>query len=551
MGEHMGSRSLLRRGRLVGALAVACVSAVALSTTAAYAEPAPGRIVRAVGTSVVPDSYVVVFKSTVDRKDVATRSGSLATRFGGKITRTYRHAVNGFEISMPAAAAQRLAADSSVAIVEENGIVRVSDTQTPAGAWGLDRIDQRSVLLDDRYHFVATAAGVKAYIIDTGIRLTHNEFGGRAISGIDTIDGGSADDLHGHGTHVAGIVGGATYGVAKRVALVAVRVMDQNGTGTVGQALQGIDWVTADHQAGQTAVANMSLRYGPSEVLDTAVRNSIADGISYGVSAGNNRASACGQSPARVPTAITVAATTFGDVRASFSNDGPCVDLFAPGTDILSAHNSSDTATATLSGTSMAAPHVVGVAALLLSQLGPQHPQSMRDLIVATATSGVVADPGVDTPNKLLFSGPTIPVADFVSGVARFFSGQLRAVNGTQPYVWSVTGLPPGLSASSTGLITGIPRARGQYTVTGTVTDAVGRTTSRSFPWAVVPVNQTFVGSASASRPPTALMRAEEDARQQAAEAGYGQCQVIGRSVESSEPGTWDATVTVNCVLLD
>jgi subtilisin family serine protease len=352
----MGNRSLPRHRRSVGAVAVACAVAVTMSTTPAYAAPPSGRFVPA-GATAVPDSYLVVFKSTVDRTDVVTRSSSLAARFGGRIVRTYEHAVRGFEVSMPEPAARRLAADPSVAFVEENAIVRVADTQTPVPAWGLDRIDQRSVARDDRYHFATTAAGVKAYVIDTGIRLTHQEFGGRAISGIDTVDGGPADDLNGHGTHVAGTLGGATYGVAKGVTLVAVRVLGADGTGTIGQVVQGVDWVTADHQAGQMAVANMSLGAGPSTALDTAVANSITDGITYGVAAGNNQGGdACAKSPARVRPAITVGATTITDARASFSNIGLCLDVFAPGADILSAYHLSDTATRTLSGTSMATP---------------------------------------------------------------------------------------------------------------------------------------------------------------------------------------------------
>jgi subtilisin family serine protease len=550
----MGTRSLLRHRQLVGAVAVTCALAITMSAAPVHAGPPSGRIVPAGGT-VVPDSYLVVFKSTVDRSDVVSRSSSLATRFGGQIVRTYEHAVRGFEISMPESAARKLAADPSVAFVEENAIVRVSDTQTPVPAWGLDRIDQRSLPLDDRYHYATKAAGVKAYVIDTGIRLTHNEFGGRAISGIDTVDGGPADDLNGHGTHVAGTLGGATYGVAKGVTLVAVRVLGAGGTGSVAQAVQGIDWVTADHQAGQMAVANMSLGGAPSAILDTAVANSIADGITYGVSAGNDHGGdACVKSPARVRAAMAVGATTITDARASYSNIGPCLFIFAPGDGILSAYHLSDTATRTLSGTSMATPHVVGVAALLLSQLGPLYsPQSIRDLIAASATPGVVMNPGAGSPNRLLFSGPIVlPVADHTSGVGRSFRGQLPAINGIQPYVWSVAGLPPGVSSSSTGLITGSPDAVGLFTVSYIVTDAVGRTANGSFRWTVLPLSQRFVGSGTGSRPPTALIMAEDDARQQAAEAGYGHCTVIDRTVVRNEEfASWDATVTVNCLLLD
>ena len=205
---------------------------------------------------------------------------------------------------------------------------------------------------------------MKAYIIDTGIRTTHSQFGGRAISGYDAIDGAlPAADCNGHGTHVAGTVGGSTYGVAKAVSLVAVRVLNCSGSGSTSGVIAGIDWVTGNHQAGQPAVANMSLGGGASSSLDTAVRNSIADGVTYALAAGNDNTNACNSSPARTAEALTVGSTTSSDARSSFSNYGTCVDIFAPGSSITSAWHTSDTATNTISGTSMAAPHVAGAAA--------------------------------------------------------------------------------------------------------------------------------------------------------------------------------------------
>jgi subtilisin family serine protease len=248
---------------------------------------------------------------------------------------------------------------------------------------------------------------VNAYIIDTGIRFTHNEFGGRAGSGFDAVDGGAADDCNGHGTHVSGTVGGSTYGVAKNVHLVAVRVLDCGGSGTTAGVIAGIDWVTANHVS--PAVANMSLGGGASTTLDNAVVAAIASGVSFAVAAGNGNflgigVNACNSSPARVPAALTVGATNKNDKRASFSNFGSCVDLFAPGVDITSSWYSSNTATNTISGTSMSSPHVAGVAALYLQGNPGASPATVSAALIANATTGVVTSPGAGSPNRLLFT---------------------------------------------------------------------------------------------------------------------------------------------------
>jgi subtilisin family serine protease len=245
---------------------------------------------------------------------------------------------------------------------------------------------------------------VTAYIIDTGIRLSHEQFGGRAVSGFDAVDGGSADDCNGHGTHVAGTVGGTTYGVAKSVRLVAVRVLGCNGSGSTSGVIAGIDWVTGNHATGAPAVANMSLGGGASTALDNAVNASINDGVTYAIAAGNSNANACNTSPARVPNAITVGATTSSDARSSFSNYGTCLDVFAPGSSITSAWHTSNSATNTISGTSMAAPHVAGVAALALGAVPSDTPAAVRTKIVNSATQGVVGNPGSGSPNLLLYS---------------------------------------------------------------------------------------------------------------------------------------------------
>jgi subtilisin family serine protease len=282
-------------------------------------------------------------------------------------------------------------------------VVTATDTQTPA-TWGLDRIDQRNLPLSNSYTYPTGASNVTAYIIDTGMRLTHSQFSGRAVSGYDAVDGGSADDCNGHGTHVAGTVGSTTYGVAKLVRLVAVRVLDCSGSGTTSGVVAGIDWVTAHHMAGRPAVANMSLGGGVSSALDTAVANSIADGITYAVAAGNSNANACNSSPSRVAAAITVGATTNADARASYSNYGTCLDLFAPGSSVTSAWFTSDTATNTISGTSMAAPHAAGAAALYLAANPTATPSAVRDALVNAATTGIVTNPGTGSPNRLLYT---------------------------------------------------------------------------------------------------------------------------------------------------
>ena len=316
---------------------------------------------------VVPGQYIVVLKSDTRSAVVANAHARSA---GARILAVYGAALKGYAARLTPAQLAAVRADPRVAFVEADRTVSLSTTQTNA-TWGLDRIDQRSRPLSTTYTYFNTGAGVRAYIIDTGIRFSHSQFGGRASSGFDAVDGGSADDCHGHGTHVAGTVGGSTYGVAKGVSLIGVRVLNCSGSGTNSGVIAGVNWVTGNHQAGQPAVANMSLGGGASSALDTAVRNSIADGVSYAVAAGNGNAlgiaqNACNSSPARVAEAMTISATDSSDRKASWANYGNCVDWFAPGVSITSAWYNSNTATRTISGTSMATPHTAGVAALYL-----------------------------------------------------------------------------------------------------------------------------------------------------------------------------------------
>jgi subtilisin family serine protease len=352
----------------------------------------------------IPNQYIVVLKDSV--ADVDGEAGRLARDFGGdrEAGYTYHRAIKGFSVRMPEAQAAKLAGDPRVAFVEEDGAVSMVTTQTGA-TWGLDRIDQRDLPLDGNYNYNATGSGVKAYIIDTGIRATHTQIAGRVISGFTAInDGLGTNDGNGHGTHVSGTVGGTTYGVAKNVTLVAVRVLDSSGSGTNSGVIAGVDFVTSDHQAGQPAVANMSLGGGISSALDTAVTNSINDGVTYAIAAGNDNLDACGTSPARVASAITVGSTTTSDARSSFSNFGTCLDIFAPGSSITSSWNTSDTATNTISGTSMATPHVTGVAALFLETNPTASPATVTAAIINSSTPNKVTNAGTGSPNRLLYS---------------------------------------------------------------------------------------------------------------------------------------------------
>jgi len=401
----------LRLAVLTTVLAV-LASAGANGASVASAAAADGTIRHASSKTAIPGSYIVVLKDTtaLRAQGISATAGSLTRSYSGKIGFIYRHALHGFSVKMTEAQARKLAANPAVAYVEADQAVHLVATQPNPPSWGLDRIDQRNLPLNSSYTYPDSAgSGVRAYIIDTGIRFTHQTFGGRAISGFDAIDGGAADDCHGHGTHVAGTVGGSQYGVAKAVTLVGVRVLNCSGSGTSAQVVAGVDWVTGNHAAGQKAVANMSLGGGADTSIDTAVNNSINDGVTYAIAAGNSNANACNSSPARVAAAITVGATDINDQRASFSNFGTCLDIFAPGVNITSAWMTSDTATNTISGTSMATPHVAGAAALILGAGANQTPQQVRDAMVNNATTGVVGNPGTGSPNRLLFVGAAGP----------------------------------------------------------------------------------------------------------------------------------------------
>ena len=336
------------------------------------------------------------------RPQVQEMARSMARGHGATLVRAYRNVLRGFAVQADDRALARLLADPRVAYVEEDGVVEASATQNNA-TWGIDRIDQRDLPLSGTYTYDTTASSVHAYVIDTGIRASHGDFGGRVSGGYTAInDGRGTDDCNGHGTHVAGTVGGSAWGVAKAVRLHPVRVLNCQGSGTNSGVIAGMDWVTSNHV--KPAVANMSLGGGASSTIDNAVANMTNAGVTVAVAAGNDNANACNYSPARAASAITVGSTTSSDARSSFSNYGTCLDIYAPGSSITSAWHTSNTATNTISGTSMASPHVAGVAALYLAANPSATPTQVTNAIVNASTPNKVTDAKTGSPNRLLYS---------------------------------------------------------------------------------------------------------------------------------------------------
>jgi subtilisin family serine protease len=344
----------------------------------------------------VPGSFIVTLDDKVNKP-------ALAKEYGGKLQRTYTAALDGFSVSgLSSAEAKHLAADPSVSKVVQVKKFSINTTQDNPPSWGLDRLDQADTAGDSKYTYPDSAGeGVTAYVIDTGVRISHKDFEGRAASGFDAVDNDNdASDGNGHGTHVAGTIAGAAHGVAKKAKIVAVRVLDDNGSGTTEQVVAGIDWVTKNHQG--PSVANMSLGGGADQALDEAVRKAIAAGVTFAVAAGNDSSDAGQGSPARVKEAVTVASSTKDDKQSDFSNYGSVVDVYAPGSDVTSAWNDSDEGTKTISGTSMATPHVVGAAAVYLAGHKGATPEQVAKALTEGATPDKISNPSQGTANKLL-----------------------------------------------------------------------------------------------------------------------------------------------------
>lgn len=450
------------------------------------------------GPSEGSSGYIVLLEGVAPGA-VSAVAAELTAEVGGELGHVYRHALQGFSLRVDATGAARLAELPSVDHVERDGLMRTVASQ-PNPTWGLDRIDQRDRPLDHSFTYNSLGTGVHAYIIDTGIRISHQDLGGRASHGRDAVNNDNvSDDCNGHGTHVAGTVGGTSFGVAKNVSLVAVRVLGCAGTGPTSDVIEGVDWVTGN--ATRPAVANMSLGGGASTALDNAVRNSINSGITYALAAGNGNflgqaQNACNTSPARVADAVTVSATDSSDRKASFANYGNCVDIFAPGVSITSAWSSSDTATDTISGTSMASPHVAGAAAQYLEGNPSASPATVASALIASASTGKVTNPGSGSPNRLLFTADiagggggggggggeenTVPNADFTSSCIALscsFTDASTDVDGTiGTRTWDF-----GDGTTSTEVNpTHSYATAGTYTVTLTVTDDDGASDSAS-----------------------------------------------------------------------
>lgn len=371
------------------------VAATLFSSTATYAQTTPnakGPAAAPQQGKLIPDHYIVTLKAGAKVRAVAALAQA-NPRF------VYEAALNGFAAELNARQLEIVRRHPDVVAVEQDQEVTIDATQSNA-TWGLDRIDQRNLPLSGSYSYNTSGTGVRAYVIDTGIQTNHPDFGGRASAVYDAL-GGNGQDCNGHGTHVAGTIGSATYGVAKNAYLRAVRVLNCQGSGTNSQVLAGINWVAQN--AIKPAVANMSLGGGYSQAENDAVTNLANSGVFIAVAAGNESQDACNVSPASASGALTVAASNSSDTRASFSNYGGCVDVYAPGVSITSTWLNSGTNT--ISGTSMASPHAAGVAALYKSAYGDAASSTIASWIVDNATSNVIGSNPSGTPNRLLYKG--------------------------------------------------------------------------------------------------------------------------------------------------
>jgi hypothetical protein len=425
---------------------------VALPASRALAD-AP--ILTADGTR-VDNEYIVVFENPFEAPDMMDRMERWS---GGRMMRRFDLVLPGGLFRMTPAQARRGAQMPGVAYIEENAVVTLDATQASPPTYGLDRIDQRALPLSRSYDFDLTGAGVNLYVIDSGIRTTHVDFGGRASTAGDFVgDGRNGEDCNGHGTHVAGTAGSSTFGVAKGARIFALRVFGCAGTSSNGIIIAAVDFVARSGL--RPAVANMSLGGGASTALDNAVANAVRAGVFIAVAAGNSNRDACTQSPARAPLAFAVAASDPNDTRATFSNFGTCVELFAPGVAIPSLSNASDTGTRLLSGTSMSSPHVAGAAALVLQQQPSRTPAEVGQTLLALATPNLIRNPGVGTPNRLLFTPRGAAAAPAVGALfsASFDAGadgfvfQANAFRGATAAAFAAGERDPAGGASGGGL---------------------------------------------------------------------------------------------------
>lgn len=435
-------------------------------------------------SSAQPVSRIIVFRG--GQPDVAGLARGLAAGYGSVPEHIFTQVIEGFSARLPEAAAEALAQNPLVEYVEVDGVVSLNESGSQSNpTWGLDRIDQRPLPLNMTYGYGTDGSGVHAYILDTGIRTTHQEFGNRATFDMDYTGGPLPNngDCHGHGTHVAGTVGGAAYGVAKNVWLHGVRVLDCQGSGSYSGIIAALDWVAIQQNTNsdRPTVVNMSLGGGQSTSVNDAVNGAVSDGVVVVVAAGNESTDACTRSPASAVDALTVGSTTSSDSRSSFSNYGTCLDVFAPGSSITSSTQDSDTSTGTWSGTSMATPHVAGVAALYLASDPGLTPAEVMTALLANATTGVISDAGSGSPDRLLFSEvgevpspppPTLPTQVHVDELDVTVSFSRRNANGTALVSVIDAGGSPVVGANVTGdwSANDVPKKSG----TSGVTDANG-----------------------------------------------------------------------------
>ena len=507
-------RVVPRAVSLIGmAMTWACSSNEPVTSPASRAGVASHDAVHAPNGSkpeLIPGQYIITFADSVS--DVPGLAKRIAAQYGHEPTFTYTSAIKGFAAEIPDQAIEGLSHNPQIQRIEQDGIIHIESSGSQLNPnWGLDRIDQSSRPLDGMFSYGADGSGVNVYIIDTGIRTTHSEFGGRASGAFTAVsDGNGMNDCNGHGTGVAGVVGAATYGVAKAAKLFAVRVLDCSGSGSYSALISGIDWVTSHRVL--PAVANISIAGTKSSTVNASVENSIAAGVVYAVAAANYSADACNYSPASAPHALTVAAdaqdiTSSYDLQASYSNFGSCVDLYAPGSGIKSAYNTSDTATIAWTGTSFSSPMVAGVAAMYLSAYPTASPSQVVAAIVGAATPGVIRSVGAGTVNLLLSSnvlGISPPLVDTTTIVTPPPSGSTQpptasfsvnscpkatcafdgttsaAANGIAEYAWTFGDGAATSSASGSAKVSHSYASKGTYTVKLTVTDKLGLVASAS-----------------------------------------------------------------------